>query len=75
MSEQTSQRLAKAIQEIFRDKENHEEVAKAAAEHVYTPWVKVVERSMERYKIVKESYDEKRRAKKSKKKTTRTAVI
>ena len=58
LSEQTSVSLAETIQEIFSDKDKLTEVAKAAAEHVYTPWIKVVERSMSRYRIVKDRYDE-----------------
>ena len=57
MSEQTSQSLAETILEVFHDKAKHKEVSKAALEQVYTPWTKVVERSMERYSVVKEAFD------------------
>jgi len=53
---QSAQNLADRINEIFRDKEKHEVVSHAVSEELYTPWSKVVERSMKRYRIVKDKY-------------------
>ena len=65
-SEQTPESIAETILAVFRDKEKHKQVTAAALEHVYTPWSKVLERSMERYEIVKRGYDIARKAKKVK---------
>jgi len=65
-SEQSSLSIANAIQSIFSDMDKHSRVTAAALEHVYTPWSKVLELSMERYKVVKREYDIARKAKKVK---------
>jgi len=54
--EQSAQSLADRINKIFNDKEKHKAVSHAASEELYTPWSKVVERSMKRYRIVKDKY-------------------
>jgi len=62
--EETSESLADCVQNAFADRAKLERVALAAANEVYLPWNKVMERSIKRYEIVKKSYDKKRRERK-----------
>ena len=60
----TSKSLADKIHEIFADKERHERVSHNAVEELYTPWSKVVKRSMERYRFVIDEYEKAGKVKK-----------
>jgi glycosyltransferase involved in cell wall biosynthesis len=63
-SELCHKSIADCVCTIFSDRERHENVALAASQRLYTPWSKVAELSVERYKVVKNEYDKKRRVKK-----------
>ena len=48
---------AEYIKKIFSDRKRLEEISLAASEQVYLTWEKAIERSVERYEIVKKAYD------------------
>ena len=57
LCEQTPHSLADSIHKVLNDSDKHKAVSHRASEELYVPWSKIVERSMERYKRVKDNYD------------------
>jgi glycosyltransferase involved in cell wall biosynthesis len=58
-SGQTPPGIADKIIEIWNDKLTLQRVSKEAVEELYTPWSKVADISMARYKVIKEIFDKK----------------
>ena len=59
-ADETAESVAEAIEKAFSNRENLEKIASTAAEEVFLPWNKVIQRSVDRYEIVKKAYDDER---------------
>jgi glycosyltransferase involved in cell wall biosynthesis len=63
-SELSPSSIADSIFAIFGDRDRLLRVSLVASEELYTPWCVVAERSVERYRVVKDDFDISRRIKK-----------
>ena len=61
LCDETSESISDTILSAFKDNKKLKQISAAAADQLYLPWQKVIERSLERYAIVKQEYKGKKR--------------